>query len=98
MMQQEDLTSMIITIAGRPFPVKVDDQEVVLVKDLETEVNAKIMEFQKTYPTRDKLDAVIMTLLTYTFDLRKKPWLPDEDIVSKKMESIIDVLNSSDFD
>lgn len=97
MMREEDLKSVIITIAGRPFPVKVDIDESVYVKDLENEINARVMDFQKTYPTRDKLDCVIMTLLTYTFDLRKKATSDDQEEIVKKLNAINEVLNHVDF-
>ena len=97
MMQEEDLKSVIITIAGRPFPVKVDSEENVYVKDLENEINARIMGFQKTYPTRDKLDCVIMSLLAYTFDLQKKPTLGDQEEVAVKLNAILEALNDADF-
>ncbi|MBK8518667.1 MAG: cell division protein ZapA [Saprospiraceae bacterium] len=97
MMKEEDLKSVIMTIAGRPFPVKVDYDESFYVKDLEQEINAKIMDYQKTYPTRDKLDCVIMTLLSYTFDLRKGPTSVEQEEVTQKLQTIIEVLNDTDF-
>ncbi|MGB4838802.1 MAG: cell division protein ZapA [Saprospiraceae bacterium] len=97
MMKEEDLKSVIMTIAGRPFPVKVDYDESFYVKDLEQEINAKIMDYQKTYPTRDKLDCVIMTLLAYTFDLRKGPTSVEQEEVTQKLQTIIEVLNDTDF-
>lgn len=96
-MKEEDLKSVIMTIAGRPFPVKVDYDESFYVKDLEQEINAKIMDYQKTYPTRDKLDCVIMTLLSYTFDLRKGPTSVEQEEVTQKLQTIIEVLNDTDF-
>jgi len=70
-MQEDDLKTIKVTVAGRAFPVKVDDHEEQLVRDLEQELNSRILEFQNIYPGRDKLDCVIMTLLTYTFDEKK---------------------------
>ena len=63
MTEEKELESIVITIAGRTFPVKLDNDEKDFVHDIEQDINAKIMDFQKTYPNRDKLDCVIMTLL-----------------------------------
>ncbi|MBK6498520.1 MAG: cell division protein ZapA [Saprospiraceae bacterium] len=70
-MQQDDLKTISVTVAGRTFPVKVTEIEESVVLELTTDLNEKIGEFQQTYPGRDKLDYVIMTMLSYTFDLKK---------------------------
>jgi hypothetical protein len=66
-----------------------------IVHDIEQDINAKIMDFQKTYPNRDKLDCVIMTLLTYTFDLKKQlPVNSQEEIdLPKQKKSFRHFLN-----
>ena len=70
-MTEDDLKTLNISIAGRQFPVKVTDQEVDDLRALEQTLNAKISEYQATYPGRDKLDYVIMTMLAHTFELKK---------------------------
>lgn len=93
---EKDLKSTIITIAGRTFPVKLDIDEKDLVHDLEHDINSKIMEFQKIYPNRDKLDCVIMTLLTYTFDFKKQSPLPIQEEIGIKVDTILQTLISMD--
>lgn len=95
---EKDLKSAVITIAGRTFPVKLDNDEKDFVHDLEQEINAKIMDFQKNYPVRDKLDCVIMTLLTYTFDLKKQLPANVQEEIDLKTEKIIQTLGELDFD
>ena len=95
-MQEDDLKTIKVTIAGRAFPVKVDDHEEKLVKDLEQELNTKILEFQNNYPGRDKLDCVIMTLLTYTFD-DKKSDKPSDDNTLLTVEGVKCALSGIEY-
>ena len=47
MTEEKELESIVITIAGRTFPVKLDNDEKDFVHDIEQDINAKIMDFQK---------------------------------------------------
>lgn len=98
MTAEKDLKSANITIAGRTFPVKLDMDEKDIVLELEQEINSKIMDFQKTYPSRDKLDCVIMTLLTYTFDLKKQMPASFQAEMGEKTQKIIQTLTEIDQD
>jgi len=95
-MQEDDLKTVKLTIAGRVFPVKVNPDEGLIIDDLEREINGKINEFQQTYPSRDKLDCVIMTLLTYTFDLKKGKNSFDTELINEQINKIKSVLSLSE--
>ena len=60
-----------VVIAGRSFPVKVTEEEEKSVRNIEKDINSQVLEFQKKYTEKDKLDLVIMVLLTKAFDLDK---------------------------
>lgn len=60
-----------VVIAGRSFPVKVTVEEERAVRNIEKDVNSKILEYQQKYADKDKLDLVIMVLLTQAFELDK---------------------------
>jgi cell division protein ZapA (FtsZ GTPase activity inhibitor) len=94
-MENNELNTINITIAGRTFPVKVTEDEKAGVLALESELNEKIIHFQKTYSGRDKLDYVIMTLLTYVYDLKEKQQEPVSSEAVTKVQSMLDML--SDF-
>ncbi len=94
-MENNELSTINITIAGRTFPVKVTEDEKPAVLALESELNEKIIHFQKTYSGRDKLDYVIMTLLTYIYDLKEKQKESVSDETITKVQSMLDML--SDF-
>lgn len=92
----DDLKTVNITVAGRTFPVKVTSAEETVVRALEIDLNEKISEFQNTYPMRDKLDYVIMTMLTYTFDLKKSSTTVDYQDVTEKIANINTLLGDID--
>ncbi len=94
-METNELNTINITIAGRTFPVKVTEEEKVVVLNIESEINEKISQFQKLYSGRDKLDHVIMTLLTYIYDLKNNQNKQVSEESAQKVKTILDLL--SDF-
>lgn len=60
-----------VVVAGRSFPVKVTEEEEKSVRNIEKDINSQIQEYRKKYTDKDKLDLVIMVLLTKAFDLDK---------------------------
>ena len=95
-MQQGDLNPVEINILGKTFPLKVTQEELAWIQILEEEINHKIMGIQETYPHRDKLDCVIMTLLTYAFENKHQCSVsnpaPDEKIEAK-LDDILQMLS-----
>ena len=57
-----------VTIVGRKLPIKVSAEEEVVVRGIEKQLNQRIHEFQLKYADKDKLDCVIMALLTVAFE------------------------------
>ena len=85
-----------VVVAGRSFPVKVTEQEEKSVRNIEKDINSKIQEYRKKYTDKDKLDLVIMVLLTQAFELDKIQSL-ENDISQTHaqidtLESILDQL------
>lgn len=81
-----------VVIAGRSFPVKVTEEEEKSVRNIEKDINGKVREFQQKYTDKDKLDLVIMVLLTKAFELDKIQSLEDEII---QAHAQIDTLEST---
>jgi cell division protein ZapA (FtsZ GTPase activity inhibitor) len=52
-----------LTIAGRRFPLELAPNEQQSILELADQVNKSVEEFQKAYPSKDKLDCVIMAFL-----------------------------------
>jgi len=92
-MSENDLKTIKITIAGREFPVKVMPDEEADVLQLGNDVNKQVSDFQAAYPGRDKLDYVIMAMLSYTYDLKKSARETDTGAVIQKVEFIEQLLS-----
>lgn len=84
-----------VTIAGRTFPVKVSDSEVETIRKIENDLNQKISDFNLKYKDRDKLDCVIMTLLTVAVNNseNEKPQINTESIQNQllKLNDLLEV-------
>ncbi len=81
-----------VVIAGRSFPVKVTEEEEKSVRNIEKDINSQVLEFQQKYTDKDKLDLVIMVLLTKAFELDRIQSL-EEDI--SQAHAQIDTLEST---
>jgi cell division protein ZapA (FtsZ GTPase activity inhibitor) len=69
---EKELVSLTVNIAGRPYPLKVQEGEDTVIRTVVDKLNGKLEDLQKSYPRQDKLDYLSMTLLTYAVDLDKK--------------------------
>jgi cell division protein ZapA len=65
------MKSIVVTIAGRAFPLKVTDEEESMVLRVTDEINDKVRNLQKTYQQKDKQDCLSMALLTYAVENAK---------------------------
>lgn len=92
-MQDEALISENITIIGRTYPVKLSRKEAELLSEIEADLNQSILGYQQSYPGKDRLDYVIMTLLTYVFDEKSTSMTSGEvDAVKDKIATIQSLL------
>lgn len=66
------MKSIEVIIGGRKYPVKVTEEEEIMVLDIVKEVNQKLKDFQSTYRMKDKQDHLSMALLTYALDNAKQ--------------------------
>ena len=83
-----------ITIAGRKYPIKVTADEETIVRNIEKQLNHQIHEFQLKYADKDKLDCILMTLLTIAFDNAKKEASSNKNILAEKIDDIEKLLES----
>ncbi|MEM9823835.1 MAG: cell division protein ZapA [Bacteroidota bacterium] len=65
------MTNIKVSIAGRPYPLKVKPGDEQTIRSIVDKVNEKVNHFQKTYTKKDKQDCLSMALLTYAVDLHK---------------------------
>ena len=70
-MDEKELKNITVLIAGRPYPLRVEEADEASIKQIVKEVNDKISNFQLNYNRKDKQDCLSMALLTYAVDLHK---------------------------
>ena len=70
-MDEKDLKNITVLIAGRPYPLRVEEDNEDSIRQIAKEVNDKISDFQLNYNKKDKQDCLSMALLTYAVDLHK---------------------------
>jgi len=70
-MEEKDSLQLTVTIAGRPYPLKIKTSDEPVIRRIVKEVNEKVNRFQLTYPNREKQDCLAMALLAYAVDLHK---------------------------
>jgi cell division protein ZapA (FtsZ GTPase activity inhibitor) len=91
------MKSIEVSIAGRPYPVKVTADEEQIVLDTVEEINQKVSDLQHTYRGKDKIDYLSMALLTYALDYAKnKSDHQNIEDISKKADDIFAVLENID--
>ena len=76
----QDSSPIIVVIAGRPYPLRVAQQDEGSLRTLVQEINDRFNEFQIQYSDRDKQDCLVMTLLTYAEELRIARQLADTSL------------------
>jgi cell division protein ZapA len=85
-----------VTIAGRTFPIKVSESEVETIRNIENDLNQKISDFNLKYKDRDKLDCVIMTLLTVAVDNSESgKQKTNTEIIHNQLQKINELLEVS---
>lgn len=75
-----DSNSIIVVIAGRPYPLRISAQEEAGLRVLVKEINERFNDFQVKYSDRDKQDCLVMTLLTYADELRSARNMADTSL------------------
>jgi len=91
------MKSIEVSIGGRKYPVKVTDEEEILVLDIVKEVNQKLRDFQTTYRTKDKQDHLSMALLTYALENAKQTGSSGlMDQIQEKTQNLFTALEAID--
>ena len=70
-MDSQEYKQLTVTIAGRPYPLKIKTADEPVLRKIVKEVNEKINRFRLTYPKRDMQDCIAMATLAYAVDLHK---------------------------
>lgn len=88
----EELVRIVITIAGRQYPVKISPLEEQPIRDIEKSINQKINEFQIHYKSKDRQDCITMAMMSIAFDKLNSNSNADLTKIEHKVNSLIDLL------
>ena len=84
---EEASKTITVVIAGRPYPLRVKEEDEAAIRKIVKEVNDKVNHFQLTYNDRDKQDHLAMVTLTFAVELYKvrqnQPTERDETLATK---------------
>jgi cell division protein ZapA (FtsZ GTPase activity inhibitor) len=97
-MEEQDSKQLTVTIAGRPYPLKIKASDEPMVRQIVKEVNEKVNKFQLAYPNREKQDCLAMALLGYAVDLHKatnQPTATSPPDVSEQLTRIESLLDGA---
>lgn len=95
MEEGQDLKNITVVIAGRPYPLKVQERDEPSIRKIVDEINGKTSDFQTTYSNKDKQDCLAMVALTYAVDKFKTQLsnVPlDDDVLVEKLKNVDDML------
>ncbi len=68
---KEEFKNITISLAGRPYPLKIKESDEDSIKRIVKGLNEQINNFQLSYDGKDKQDCLSMVLLTVAVELHK---------------------------
>lgn len=90
------MQNITVSIAGRPYPLKIKVGDEPAIRKIVKDVNEKINRFQVTYNNKDKQDCLSMAILTFAVDLHKAKQEDannQESLLSDKVQQLDDLLD-----
>ncbi len=75
-----DTNPILVVVAGRPYPLRVETRDEEDVRALVNEINERFNDFQVKFSDRDTQDCLVMTLLTYADELRSARKMADTSL------------------
>lgn len=87
-MSEQDLKRIVVTIAGRNYPVKVEENEESKVREFEREVNEKLNDLQLSYQGKDMQDYMSLALLSYASELQKAKNSDEKIVLNRRLSDL----------
>ncbi|WMX14297.1 MULTISPECIES: cell division protein ZapA [unclassified Aureispira] len=92
-MDEDNLLTIPVVLAGRTYPVMVTQDEVEGVTLINQQLNKEFLDLQRRYANKlNKQDILSMLLLTYAKDLHEERQKKDLAPIKERIESIEDIL------
>ncbi|MFV0304131.1 MAG: cell division protein ZapA [Moheibacter sp.] len=84
-----------INIAGRHYPLTVNAEEELAVRNAGKEINRLIQEFEEQYAVTDKQDAISMVALQMAskLNLQKQASTGNDSELNEKMKRLIEFID-----
>ena len=93
---EDETKTITVVIAGRPYPLRVKEEDEAAIREIVKEVNDKVNHFQLTYTDRDKQDHLAMVTLTFAvelYKLRQSRGSRQEQQLAKKLHELDGLLD-----
>lgn len=95
-MNEDNLLTIPVVLAGRTYPVLVTEDEIESVKSINEQLNKEFLDLQNRYANKlNKQDILAMLLLTYAKDLHEEQKQTDLLPVKKRIKSIENILEQA---
>lgn len=88
-----ELKSIRLNIAGKFVPLSVHPSEEEMILNVAKELNGQINKYQIDYQLKDKLDGVIMLLLTFAIESKKAGNLKTNSSIDTLLSEIEQIIN-----
>ena len=92
-MSEQKMVRFEVRILGRKIPIKILEEQEEATEQVINEINDKIADFQLKYDKVDKLDSLIIVLLSYVFEKRIDNEDKLKDQLLNKMKALGKSLN-----
>lgn len=92
MEKTENLISISVNIAGRKYPVQVEQERINGIRELEKKLNDKLENYESEYPDLDRVDSLSLLLITYAFELEFRNNIQGSKLLAKlsALETMVD--------
>jgi cell division protein ZapA (FtsZ GTPase activity inhibitor) len=82
-----------IVVAGKAFPVTIDEEEAQYIREVEKDINDQILSFQKQFSGINSNDCIAMLLINKSVELYKNKI--DLDVISKELSELSKTITSA---
>ncbi|GEM_PF-7118903 len=93
-MADTELKSLRLTIAGKVVPIRVHPSEEAMIQGVVKALNEQINQYQIDYKLRDKMDGVVMLLLTYAIDSKRMENIKANSKVNELLSQIEEIVSA----
>lgn len=85
-----------INIAGRQYPLTINAEEELAVREAGKEINQLIKDFEERYAVTDKQDAIAMVALQMSskYNMVKRTGMGSDEKVEEKLDELTELIDN----